>query len=414
VKRALLAIALVAAPAWAVDTCVECHLEQKDAGLSRQVAEVATDVHGRAGLSCHSCHGGDPAAGADGDYTESMDPKKGYIGIPKISELASFCTKCHADAKFMRDHNPRLPVDQLAKYSISAHAHSAAKDQKGAASCTACHRAHGIHPPSDTRSSVNALKVPETCGRCHADARLMAQFNLPSDTVAEYLQSVHWQAAKTRNDRSAPVCHDCHGNHATAAPAPAAIPALCGRCHSAEYATFSTGPHSRAQFFSGCEECHSNHRVLRASDALLGPTGLCYKCHQSAGKEQDDRARAEARELYATFTQLDEEIGRVTAMLEPLSRRAVPIADLEEDLRGAREKLVGARRLVHTDDLPSIRKAAAEGATAVARVRTVATTRLQGLSTRRAGGLAFAVLALLTAMTLAVKVRSLVAESGEA
>ena len=400
IRLALLLLFLVA-PAYAVDTCVECHAAQSAAGLSRQTTQVAQDVHGQAGVSCHHCHGGDPTTGMDMP-DESMDQKKGYIGVPKPAAIAAVCAKCHSDPKFMRDHAPTLPTDQPAKYALSLHAQSAIRNEKHAATCTACHRAHGILPASDPRSTVNAAQVPATCGRCHADPAMMAPKNLPSDVVRDYTASVHWRAVKSRNDRAAPVCHDCHGNHAAATPAPAAVVNLCGRCHTAERAAFAQGKHAGLPGFRGCVECHSNHKIDTPTDAFLAPTGVCSRCHRDPGP-----ALLAARDAYGAYTALDADIAAAATALEPLKAQALPTHDAEEALAAARQALIAARRLIHTDS-PAARAVPLEQAqTALAQATAATAAAAAERDTRRTAPLAFALLALLTSLTLAAKVHEL-------
>ena len=123
-----------------------------------------------------------------------MDRKKGYIGKPSPAQVVSVCGKCHADANFMRNHNPSLRVDQVAEYYTSVHGRRLReqKDQK-VATCASCHPAHSIRPPNDARSSVHPLRVADTCGSCHSNAEHMAPYKIPTDQVEKFKKSVHWR-----------------------------------------------------------------------------------------------------------------------------------------------------------------------------------------------------------------------------
>jgi hypothetical protein len=389
------------------DTCLECHEAQSNRALSRQVFEMAGDAHARAGISCDSCHGGDKTTGMD-DPTESMDPKKGYIGIPKPSQIAAMCGKCHADPLLMRNFAPQLPTDQVSKLAASKHGQAAAKDVKGAASCSSCHRAHGVHPAADPRSSVHASNVPTTCARCHGDQSLMEPFNLATDQLQEFKASVHWRAVRERGDRTAPVCHDCHGNHAAGVPAPAAVSQICGRCHTAELETFSRGKHTKIEGFRGCAECHANHRVLAATDDILSPSGLCYRCHDKPGG-----ARDQAKELHAAYRGLAAEATELETAMVPLAKLGVALSTCEAELRYAREKLLEGRRLVHADTLDDVKVAIGAGRAAIFRGRVALGLAHDSVRWRRWGALAFGVLALLTALTLAARARMAYAERAQ-
>lgn len=406
VGSVLAAVVLVAAgglsagsAAPVLDTCVDCHQAQSNRSLSRQVGAMAQDAHGRAGMSCDSCHGGDKTTGMEDPY-ESMDPKKGYIGIPKRSQVAAMCGKCHGDPLLMRNFAPMLPTDQVAKLATSRHGQAAARDQKGAASCSSCHRAHGVHAALDPRSSVHASNVPTMCGRCHADPRLMEPAQLPVDVVKTYTQSVHWRAVVERGDRSAPVCHDCHGNHAAGTPQPAAIARVCGRCHTAEHDTFGRGKHAPLAGFRGCVECHSNHGIRRATDELLAPGGVCHRCHDKPGKAQD-----EARELYGVYRGLVAEMADLEAGMAPVAAAGISTAGCDAELRYARDKLLEGKRLVHSDAVDDIKARAGMGRAAVFRGRVVLERLQDQLRWRRRGALAFGAFALLVAMTMLARAR---------
>src|SRR5215472_12929835 len=55
-------------PPSASNSCVKCHAEVGDE-LATPIAQVEGDAHGRRGLSCASCHGGDPN---DEDHDRSI------------------------------------------------------------------------------------------------------------------------------------------------------------------------------------------------------------------------------------------------------------------------------------------------------------------------------------------------------
>ena len=117
---------------------------------------------------------------------EAMDPAKGFIGKPTRQQIPQLCGRCHADAQFMKRYNPALRVDQVAEYATSVHGRRLRElsDPKVAV-CVSCHPAHSIRPPSDPKSSVYPLHVAETCGRCHADAKYMAELQDPDGPARE-------------------------------------------------------------------------------------------------------------------------------------------------------------------------------------------------------------------------------------
>src|SRR5215467_13945231 len=95
----------------AANTCVACHA-QVGGDLAAPIDKVKDDVHGKHGLSCVSCHGGDAT---QMDMDRAMDSKKGFVK-PTSRQVAAFCGKCHSNAETMKQFNPSLRVDQESLY----------------------------------------------------------------------------------------------------------------------------------------------------------------------------------------------------------------------------------------------------------------------------------------------------------
>lgn len=193
-----------------VNSCIECH-----SIINEDVTNAfMDDVHHTAGLSCVDCHGGD----ANIDDEMAMDPKKGFVGIPKPQDEPAFCAKCHSNPAFMRSFNPSMPTDQADKYWTSKHGTLLKTGDGKVATCTDCHKAHGIQTAEMPTSSTYPLNVPATCGKCHADVAYMSTYGIPTHQYEQYKDSsnVHGYALYNKRDMSAPVCNDCHGNHGAA------------------------------------------------------------------------------------------------------------------------------------------------------------------------------------------------------
>src|SRR5438128_511482 len=117
-------------PEQSQNSCVTCHL-QAGGDLAVPVEKVQNDVHGKHGLSCVSCHGGDTS---DMDMDHSMDPRKGFIK-PTTRQVAAFCGKCHSNADTMKRFNPSLRVDQETLYLTSVHGKRVAEGDEQPATC---------------------------------------------------------------------------------------------------------------------------------------------------------------------------------------------------------------------------------------------------------------------------------------
>ncbi len=262
------------------EDCRTCHLELEDERLVAPARLYDSDVHAEVGFGCLACHG---SGGPD-----RFSPAEGFLSSPTRQGIPEMCGRCHADPAFMRQFNPSLRVDQVAEYWSSSHGILLAeRNDPGVATCTDCHVAHQIRPPSDPESSVHPANVPETCGRCHSDEALMVGRSIGTDQVEEYAGSVHGRLLFEDGDLSAPVCNDCHGNHGAAPPGVSSVRSVCGQCHSIMAEFFDQSAHSEVfdeEGLPGCATCHGRHAIELAEDAALGPRSreVCQQCHDPA------------------------------------------------------------------------------------------------------------------------------------
>ena len=343
----LLALALCAwasgSRAQTADTCVECH-SALDPPLQVTEAQFAQDIHSQKGLTCASCHGGDPTK-ADMD---AMSKAAGFRGKIERSQIPGLCGRCHSDAALMKQYNPGLRTDQFSQYQTSVHGKLLAKGDTKVAVCIDCHGVHDLRPASDSRSKVYPLNIAKTCSRCHADAAYMKSYGIPTDQFAKYSTSVHHEAMAARGDLSAPTCTTCHGNHGAAPPGVDSVKNVCSNCHAFQAQMYEKSPHKivfQSAGLPGCVVCHSNHEITHPTDAKLGtgPEGVCMQCH--APGDDCDRARAG---MLASLTQLDESIKSADRLLGLAESSGMEVSEarLQQDL--ARDSLTKARVTIHS------------------------------------------------------------------
>jgi hypothetical protein len=337
------------AVAQAPNTCVDCH-SALEPPLKVTQEQFAQDVHAEKGLTCASCHGGDPTI-ADMD---AMSKKAGFRGKIERAQIPALCGKCHSDGAYMRQYNPSLRTDQLALYQTSVHGKLLAKGDTQVAVCIDCHGVHGMRPARDTRSTVHPLNVAQTCGRCHANPVYMRGYSIPTDQVAGYNRSVHHEALVARGDLSAPTCSTCHGNHGAAPPGVSTVHNVCSTCHVFQTQLFDSSPHKAtfaAASLPGCVTCHSNHRVTHPTDAMLGsgPQSVCTKCHSSgdAGLQAAGKMQTEIINLQQALERSDDILNRAEA-----SGMEVSQARIDEDQ--ARDNLIKSRVAIHRADSGSV------------------------------------------------------------
>jgi hypothetical protein len=396
--------AAAAAPAPARESCSTCHLEIGDERLGAPVKAYAADIHRAKGFGCVACHGGDGKEPG----MEAMDPAKGYIGKPQRAQVAQVCGRCHADARFMKQYNPSLRVDQVAEYATSVHGRKLREqNDPKVATCVSCHPAHSIRPPSDPASSVHPLRVAQTCATCHGDDKYMAGRNLPTDQLTKYQQSVHAKAMTVKGDLSAPTCNDCHGNHGAAPPGVSWVGNVCGQCHSVMADLYGKSVHAKAfqnMGAPGCATCHDNHAIKPAGIEMvgLGDGAACAACHT-----KDDSGGKAAAGMRATLDSLRAEHARAAATLERAEHAGMEVSQARVDLGGANDALVKARVAVHTASLEAVKKEADAGLGVAGKAYARGVRALEDLTFRRQGLVVSLVIILALIAGLIMKIREL-------
>jgi hypothetical protein len=316
-----------------------------DAPLQVTQDQFKGDIHAQKGLTCASCHGGDPTSG---DPEKAMGRAAGFRGHIAHADVPKLCGSCHSDANKMKQYNPSLRTDQFAQYQTSRHGKLLATGDQKTAVCTDCHGVHNIRPASDPRSPVHPLNIATTCAHCHANAEYMKPYKIPTDQYANYKASVHSQAMTVRGDLSAPTCTTCHGNHGATPPGVASVENVCSNCHVFQAQLFDKSPHKAAfaaAGFATCITCHSNHRIEHPTDQFLGtgPGSVCMNCHSQG----DDGFRA-AETISKDISSLDTSVVRSDAILARAEESGMEVSEANLQETQARDALMKARVTIHS------------------------------------------------------------------
>ena len=361
------------------DSCVTCHsaLEGK---LMQPVKEFESDVHHQAGLSCASCHGGDPTD----ESMDSMSRARGFWGAPKKTEVPQFCARCHSDNAYIRRYNPKLRTDQLSQYWTSVHGKRLKQGDVQVAACVDCHGVHNILAVADTRAPVYPTQVASTCERCHSNSSTMEPYHIPTEQVAHYRKSVHAKAL-AQGDTSAPTCATCHGNHGAMPPGVDSVANVCGTCHVFFVQLFRKSPHEPAfarMGLPGCVQCHSNHEIVNPSDDWVGvgSKSVCASCHA-----EGDQGYAAAQKMAGGLARLKTSFGRAEDILTTAERSGMEVSSARLELSNANEALVKARVNVHTFDPEEVRKLTDQGSTVSLKAYEAGMTALRERDLRRKG-----------------------------
>lgn len=373
----LASLSLLSAQPKPANSCLACHTDL-DENLTRQ---MAGDIHMEKGLGCVGCHGGDAS---QSDQDVAMAPARGFVGRPKPTEVPAFCGKCHSDAVFMKRYDPSLRIDQQAEYLTSMHGKLLSRGDQTVATCVSCHGSHGIRTVNDPLSRVYAPNVAHTCGKCHADPSYMKS-RLPTDQIAHYEKSVHFEALMKKNDLSAPTCNDCHGNHGASPPGAASVANVCGTCHTRQAEMFRQSPHNDSfqQLGQGeCVVCHQNHEIARPSDRMLGSKepATCASCH-SEGDPGAKTADTMRQSIAALAGQLDE----AETLLSKAERAGMEVSRARFGLSEGHDALVSARVVVHRFSAVQVKAETDRGMAIARKTREQGIQALDELQFRRKG-----------------------------
>jgi Cytochrome c3 len=326
------------------NSCLDCHsLLPEPLGVSQE--KFSQDIHAQRGLTCASCHGGDPTSD---DPNQAMSHKARWRGKIDRKQIPQLCGSCHSDPAYIRQFNPTLRTDQLDQYETSVHGKRLAAGDTKVAVCTDCHSVHDLRAPTDPRSTVNPVNVANTCARCHADPNYMKRYPIPTDQLAKYSASVHHEALAVRGDLSAPTCSTCHGNHGAAPPGVDRVENVCSTCHVFQAQMFEKSSHKeafQAASLPGCVVCHSNHGIEHPTEAKLGtgPEAVCMECHTPG--DACDQARAA---LFSELTGLDEAIKRADQALDVAEASGMEVSEARLAQNQARDSLTKARVTIHS------------------------------------------------------------------
>jgi hypothetical protein len=383
-------------------TCILCHA-QLGGQLAVPTQPFPTDVHSQKGLTCASCHGGDPTSM---DPKMAMSPAKGFRGKPSRRQVPEFCGRCHSDTAYMHRYSPTVQVDQVAQYYTSQHGRLLREGNQQVATCINCHSVHDIKLVSDPTSPVYPTNIPQTCGKCHSNTEYMKGFtDLPSLTqVADYEKSVHYEALSVQGNLAAPTCVTCHSSHGAAPPGVRSVADICGTCHAQNLQFFQASRHATAfadMGVPGCVQCHSNHAILRSGEEMLaGNDGICMMCHAD-GDTGAQRAEAMATQI----GKLDAAIRNAQETLQAADRAGMDVSTATADLTAAHSQLVMSRTAIHSLDLSKVNVEIQKGMPIAERVAQEGRDKLADVQARRRGVALFSLLVSAIVFTLYLYIR---------
>ncbi len=193
------------------DSCFECHSVMEGMSLV-----FTNDIHFAKGISCASCHGGDPS---ESDQNISMNASRGFKVRVTRQGVPEFCGGCHSDTNFMSKYQPQPRVDQLARYKTGVHGKLLAAGRKRAAECVDCHGVHNTRAVTDLLSTASPQHISRTCAKCHAS------------TAEAYVDTRHGRLFTTQRRPGCTVCHASHDTQPATTAMLTGSTSVCARCH---------------------------------------------------------------------------------------------------------------------------------------------------------------------------------------
>jgi predicted CXXCH cytochrome family protein len=262
--------------------CLSCHGNPdlkmtlpsgEEVSLYISAADLKNSVHSPVGIECEACHTEiktypHPEIGFQNrremsrtyyqacqkchpsNYEKAQDSMHAQAAEAGNLE-APICTDCHGAHNVQPPGQPRAQISTTCgkchteinqEYSQSIHGSVLlGEDNPDVPVCTDC---HGVHNIQDPRTAQFRVETPDLCAGCHANAELMAKYDLPADVYGLYDLSWHgvdisvYKAQWPNLWHESAVCTDFHGIHnirTTDDPASMVNPdnllATCQKCH---------------------------------------------------------------------------------------------------------------------------------------------------------------------------------------
>jgi formate dehydrogenase gamma subunit len=169
-------------------TCAQCHQE-----IGREFGESVHGVAVKSGVKdapvCTDCHG----------EHLIVKPSSPASPLSAANVSAETCGRCHSDTRLAQRYD--LPLDRMPSYADSYHGLALRGGKVTAANCASCHGVHDILPSNDSRSTINAANLANTCGQCHKGANearfaigpVHVQTNAgPNHPVVKWIRWTYW------------------------------------------------------------------------------------------------------------------------------------------------------------------------------------------------------------------------------
>ncbi len=232
---------------WQPLACVDCHQSYRFPH-EPVIATSEREYNLTHYQLCAACH--------EQNYDLALDSAHGSALAEGNSE-AAVCTDCHGAHDTPPPDEPRQRISHTCQqchasifeeYAASVHGDALLSESNpDVPTCIEC---HGVHNIEDPTTSLFRIRSPRLCASCHADADLMAQYDISTDVFSTYVADFHgttvtlFEQQDPTVETNKAVCFDCHGVHNIKRPDdPAAgikanLLITCQECHPNATANF--------------------------------------------------------------------------------------------------------------------------------------------------------------------------------
>lgn len=204
--------------------CYDCH-GVKDYPHNTELPETAHDLRLEMNAECERCHQPQHEQRRDSMHGIEM-PEELPPGIVNEDAKPALCIDCHGYHDVPQPGEPREAISLICSQchteifeTYRASVHGEALLQESNPDVPTCGDCHDVHSVADPTTSLARLRSPLLCAHCHANASLMAEYEISTNVFNSYLADFHGTTV-TLFEHQAPeaevnkaVCYDCHGAH---------------------------------------------------------------------------------------------------------------------------------------------------------------------------------------------------------
>jgi len=222
--------------------CTDCHAKYENDHPSGKELPSRREYTVGTYEVCKKCH--------FDTYTRTLESVH-YELLKAGIDTAPMCVDCHGAHNIQNPHQKRAMMsrtcavchtDVYKTYASSVHGRVLVEDDnQDVPACADCHTHHQVQQPGTNKFRLSA---PDTCIRCHSNAKLMSKYGISTTVGQTYLADFHGTTASLSRNLSEDkqqivvTCNDCHGVHNITSPKlkgaeamTATVTSACAKCH---------------------------------------------------------------------------------------------------------------------------------------------------------------------------------------